>query len=148
MSRHFRRWGGLCAHTRKKKDLSGECLNPINDSLVPSPPAKLKVLLTLTKTPENRYLTPTAVRHPAWKLELVPNILWPAVTNQSLTKSIKKLISEPHFKQWKNTDSVLKWFIDISNKKDSWHQEILLIHQWIYFDKCYPICKTVHHHWW
>ena len=27
----------------------------------------------------------------------------------------KKLISELHFKQWKNTNSVLKWFIGISN---------------------------------
>ena len=29
----------------------------------------------------------------------------------------KKLISELHFKQWKNANSVLKWFIDISNKR-------------------------------
>ena len=31
----------------------------------------------------------------------------------------KNLISELHFNQWKNIDSVLKRFIDISNKKDS-----------------------------
>ena len=28
------------------------------------------------------------------------------------------MISELHFNQWKNIDSVLKYFIDISNKKD------------------------------
>ena len=27
-------------------------------------------------------------------------------------------MSQLQFNQWKNTDSVLKWFIDISNKKD------------------------------
>ena len=35
-----------------------------------------------------------------------------------IEKINKKLISELHFNQWKNTNSVLKWFIDISNKKD------------------------------
>ena len=30
----------------------------------------------------------------------------------------KTLILEIHFNQGKNTDSVLKWFIDISNKRD------------------------------
>ena len=35
-----------------------------------------------------------------------------------IEKINKKLISELHFSQWKNTKSVLKWFIDIPNKKD------------------------------
>ena len=35
-----------------------------------------------------------------------------------IEKINKNLISELHFNQRKNTDSVLKWFIDISNKKD------------------------------
>ena len=29
------------------------------------------------------------------------------------------MISELHFSQWKKTNSVLKWSVDISNKKDS-----------------------------
>ena len=41
------------------------------------------------------------------------------VSKLIIKKINKKLISELHFNQWKNTDSVLKWFIDISNKKDS-----------------------------
>ena len=36
-----------------------------------------------------------------------------------IDKVNKKDISELHFNQWKNINSVLKWFIDISNKKDS-----------------------------
>ena len=35
-----------------------------------------------------------------------------------IEKINKKLISELHFNQWKNTNTVLKWFIDMSNKKD------------------------------
>lgn len=34
-----------------------------------------------------------------------------------ILKINKKLMSDFHFNQWKNTDSVLKWFIDISKKK-------------------------------
>ena len=41
------------------------------------------------------------------------------VSKLIIEKINKKLISDFHFNQWKNTDSVLKWFIDISNKKDS-----------------------------
>ena len=40
------------------------------------------------------------------------------VSKLIIEKINKKLISELHFNQWKNTNSVLKWFIDISNKKD------------------------------
>ena len=40
------------------------------------------------------------------------------VSKLMIEKINKKLISELHFNQWKNTNSVLKWFIDISNKKD------------------------------
>ena len=36
-----------------------------------------------------------------------------------IEKINKKLISELHFSQWRKTDSVLKWFTDIPNKKDS-----------------------------
>ena len=44
----------------------------------------------------------------------------PGKVSKLITDKInKKLISELHFNQWKNTDSVLKWFIDISNKKDN-----------------------------
>ena len=32
-------------------------------------------------------------------------------------EKINKMISELHFNQWKNTDLLIKWFIDISNKK-------------------------------
>ena len=39
------------------------------------------------------------------------------VSKSIIEKINKKLISELHFNQWKNTDSVLKWFIDISNKR-------------------------------
>ena len=43
----------------------------------------------------------------------------PGKVNKLIIEKInKKLISELHFNQWKNTNSVLKWFIDISNKKD------------------------------
>ena len=41
------------------------------------------------------------------------------VSKLIIEKTNEKLISELHFNQWKNTNSVLKWFIDISNKKDS-----------------------------
>ena len=34
-----------------------------------------------------------------------------------ILKINKKLMSDLHFNQWKNTDSVLKWFIDISKRK-------------------------------
>ena len=40
------------------------------------------------------------------------------VSKLIIEKVNQKLISELHFNQWKNTNSVLKWFIDISNKKD------------------------------
>ena len=40
------------------------------------------------------------------------------VSKLIIEKINEKLISEHHFNQWKNTDSVLKWFIDISNKND------------------------------
>ena len=40
------------------------------------------------------------------------------VSKLIIEKINKNLISELHFNQRKNTDSVLKWFIDISNKKD------------------------------
>ena len=40
------------------------------------------------------------------------------VSKLIIEKISKNLISELHFNQWKNTNSVLKWFIDISNKKD------------------------------
>ena len=40
------------------------------------------------------------------------------VSKLIIEKINKKLISELHFNQWKNTNSVLKWFIDISNKKN------------------------------
>ena len=36
-----------------------------------------------------------------------------------ILKINKKLMSDLYFNQWKNTDSVLKWFIDISKKKGS-----------------------------
>ena len=41
------------------------------------------------------------------------------VSKLIIDKVNKKGISELHFNQWKNTHSVLKWFIDISNIKDS-----------------------------
>ena len=41
------------------------------------------------------------------------------VSKLIIEENNKNLISELHFNQWKNTDSVLKWFINISNKKDS-----------------------------
>ena len=41
------------------------------------------------------------------------------VSKLMIEKINKKLISELHLSHWKNTDSVLKLFIDISNKKDS-----------------------------
>ena len=41
------------------------------------------------------------------------------VSKLIIEKTNTKLISELHLNQWKNTDSVFKWFIDISNKKDS-----------------------------
>ena len=40
------------------------------------------------------------------------------VSKLIIEKINEKLISELHFNQWKNTDSVLKLFIDISNKND------------------------------
>ena len=40
------------------------------------------------------------------------------VSKLIIEKINKTLILEIHFNQGKNTDSVLKWFIDISNKKD------------------------------
>ena len=40
------------------------------------------------------------------------------VSKLIIEKVNEKLISEFHFNQWKNTNSVLKWFIDISNKND------------------------------
>ena len=40
------------------------------------------------------------------------------VSKLIIEKINKKLISELHFNQWKNTNSFLKWFIDISNKKN------------------------------
>ena len=40
------------------------------------------------------------------------------VSRLSIEEINKKLISELYFRQWKNIDSVLKWFIDISNEKD------------------------------
>ena len=36
-----------------------------------------------------------------------------------IEKINEKLISDFHFIQWKNTESVCEWFIDISNKNDS-----------------------------
>ena len=39
------------------------------------------------------------------------------VSKLVIEKINKKLISELHFNQWKNTDLLIKWFIDISNKK-------------------------------
>ena len=56
--RHFRRWGGLGAHTRKKKkDLGSQEIRKKqesiqtsqNDSLLPSLPAKMKNFLILAK---------------------------------------------------------------------------------------------------
>ena len=44
-----------------------------------------------------------------------------------LEKIKKNLILELHFNQWKNSDSVLNWFIDISNKKDSSYIQHLYI---------------------
>ena len=41
------------------------------------------------------------------------------VSKLIIQKINKTLISELDFNQWKNNSSVLKWFIDISNKKDS-----------------------------
>ena len=41
------------------------------------------------------------------------------VSKLIIEKINKKPISELHFYQWKNADSVFEWFIDISNKKDS-----------------------------
>ena len=40
------------------------------------------------------------------------------VSKLIIEKINKNLISELLFNQWNNTNSVLKWFIDISNKKD------------------------------
>ena len=68
-----------------------------------------------------------------------------------IEKINKKLISEIHFNQWKNTDSVFKSFIADSSFADcysAWHRRILIIHKWRYFDKCHPVCKTAYHHWW
>ena len=39
------------------------------------------------------------------------------VSELIIEKISKKLVSQLLFDQRKNTDSVLKWFIDISNKK-------------------------------
>ena len=39
------------------------------------------------------------------------------VSKVIIGKINEKLISKLHFNQWKNTDSVLKWFIDIFNNK-------------------------------
>ena len=41
------------------------------------------------------------------------------VSKLIIQKINKKLILELDFNQWKNNSSVLKWFVDISNKKDS-----------------------------
>ena len=56
-----------------------------------------------------------------------------------IDKVNKKEISELHFNQWKNTHSVLKWFIDISNIKYS--SSIHDIKEF-YPGKFYPVRKS------
>ena len=40
------------------------------------------------------------------------------VSKLFIEKIDEKPILELHFNEWKNTSSVLKWFVDVSNKKD------------------------------
>ena len=66
--RHFHRWVALCPHKkkRKKKDLRSQEITtyqesdptPQNDTLVPSPPAKLKIFSILAKKSLNTEMKP------------------------------------------------------------------------------------------
>ena len=66
------------------------------------------------------------------------------VSKLIIEKISGKLISELHFNQWKNTDSILKWFIRISNKNDCSFIQLDIKEFYPSINEDNLVCKTVH----